>query len=323
MVAVVDPRPVVRSEHDDRIGGRAALFQRLEHFAHAPVDLHHHVAVQSLLAFALELVRDEERHVRHGVGQVEEERAFGPACDEVDGMFRVPGGELRLVRGRDRRVDDLAPFVQRQRRIGRRLRMVGPHVVGVGQPEVFVETVVEGHKPRAASHVPFADDGGCVAGFLQVFGHGLLVGVESCFRFRTERPGESDAVGVASRQKPGARSAADSLGAVIIGEAHAFGAEPVDVGRPVSGGPRCGQVAVAHVVEVDEHDVRRLLSGAFRVCVGVLCRRNSGEGQQRHAGGRPESRWVHSGRVGPCPGMPFREAGTRLSSRDGRDISQN
>ncbi len=51
------------------------------------------VAVQSLLAFALELVRDEERHVRHGVGQVEEERAFGPACDEVDGMFRVPGGE--------------------------------------------------------------------------------------------------------------------------------------------------------------------------------------------------------------------------------------
>ena len=323
VVAVVDPRPVVRSEHDDRIGGRAALFQRLEHFAHAPVDLHHHVAVQSLLAFALELVRDEERHVRHGVGQVEEERAFGPACDEVDGMFRVPGGELRLVRGRDRRVDDLAPFVQRQRRIGRRLRMVGPHVVGVGQPEVFVETVVEGHKPRAASHVPFADDGGCVAGFLQVFGHGLLVGVESCFRFRTERPGESDAVGVASRQKPGARSAADSLGAVIIGEAHAFGAEPVDVGRPVSGGPRCGQVAVAHVVEVDEHDVRRLLSGAFRVCVGVLCRRNSGEGQQRHAGGRPEFRWVHSGRVGPCPGMPFREAGTRLSSRDGHDISQN
>ena len=132
--------------------------------------------------------------------------------------------------------------------------------------------------------MPFADDGGCVAGFLQVFGHGLLVGVESCFRFRTERPGESDAVGVASRQKPGARSAADSLGAVIIGEAHAFGAEPVDVGCPVSGGPRCGQVAVAHVVEVDEHDVRRLLSGAFRVCVGVLCRRNSGEGQQRHAG---------------------------------------
>ena len=39
VVAVVDPRPVVRSEHDDRIGGRAALFQRLEHFAHAPVDL--------------------------------------------------------------------------------------------------------------------------------------------------------------------------------------------------------------------------------------------------------------------------------------------
>ena len=230
-------------------------------------------------------------------------------------MFRIPGGELRLVRGRDRRVDDLAPFVQRQRRIGRSLRMVGPHVVGVGQPEVFVETVVEGHKPGTASHVPFADDGGCVTGFFKILGHGLLVGVESDFRFRAERPGESDAVGVASRQKPGARGAADGLGAVIIGEAHAFGAEPVDVGSPVSGGSGCGQVAVTHVVEVDEHDVRRLLSVAFRMRVGALCRRNSGEGQQRHAGGRPESRWVHSGRVGPCPGMPFREAGTRLPPR--------
>ena len=53
---------------------RPCFFEPVEDLPDRPVDLHDHVAVQPARALALELVRHEQRHVRHRVRHVEEER---------------------------------------------------------------------------------------------------------------------------------------------------------------------------------------------------------------------------------------------------------
>ena len=76
---------------------RPRPLQRREDLADRPVDLHDHVAEQARAGLALELVGDEQRHVRHGVRQVEEERPVLVLLDELHGPLGVPGRQLRLV----------------------------------------------------------------------------------------------------------------------------------------------------------------------------------------------------------------------------------
>ena len=54
-----------------------------EDFADAPVNLHDDIAVKALLRFASELVAHVQRHVRHRVREVEEERSVLVALDEL------------------------------------------------------------------------------------------------------------------------------------------------------------------------------------------------------------------------------------------------
>ena len=73
MLAVTQPRPVVRGEHHQRILLQTVLLQRRQHLPDRPVQFHDHVAVQSLLRLALVFVRHEQRDVGHAVRQVEKE----------------------------------------------------------------------------------------------------------------------------------------------------------------------------------------------------------------------------------------------------------
>ena len=71
----------------------------VEHLAHAPVDLFDHVAIQAAAAAAAERARGKQRHVRKGVGQIEEERGPLMAGDKLHGLFGIAAGERGLVGG--------------------------------------------------------------------------------------------------------------------------------------------------------------------------------------------------------------------------------
>ena len=109
------------------------------HLGDAPVQLHHHVAVKPLFAFALEFVRDGQRHVRHRVGQIEEEGALPVLADELHAPLGVVRGERGLV---EVVAQYLVAFVGRQ--VGELpFGVVGPHVVRVGQSVPLVEPVLQ------------------------------------------------------------------------------------------------------------------------------------------------------------------------------------
>ena len=89
---------------------RPIAFQRVHDLADGPIDLLDDVAVEAALGFAAKFITHMQRHVRHVVGEVEEERAVFVVLDELDGVFRVPGGELVLIFVADVGDDDLVAF---------------------------------------------------------------------------------------------------------------------------------------------------------------------------------------------------------------------
>mgnify|MGYP000607040816 CR=1 FL=1 len=123
-------------KNDERLRGRLQLG---EERADRVVQFFHHVSVKATGGAALELVRGEDRHVRHHVGQVEEERAVLVSFDEIDASGREAGRESRLVRVE---FGDFLAVEQGQRRhLRRECRMVFRVIVGIGQSEEFVEAL--------------------------------------------------------------------------------------------------------------------------------------------------------------------------------------
>jgi hypothetical protein len=116
-----------------------------------------------LLVF-LELVGDKQRHVRHVVQQVQEERPVLILADELHRPLGVPRRKLRLV---GVGFDDVLAVNQRQRRIRSGGWMIGPHVVRVRQAEVAVEAMPRRQEPRVVAQVPLAKNRGRVAALSQ------------------------------------------------------------------------------------------------------------------------------------------------------------
>ena len=73
VIAVRQPGPVVGREDDERVVVEVRALDGVEDPADRPVDFRDHVAVGAA-GLARELVRDEERHVRH---RVRDERKNG------------------------------------------------------------------------------------------------------------------------------------------------------------------------------------------------------------------------------------------------------
>ena len=198
MVAVTQPRAVVAGEHHQRVVGQPVLVERLEDLADGPVDLHDHVAVEPGLRLPLELVADEQRDVRHRVGDVQEERLVLVRPDELHRPLGVLRGELRLVLGLHVRVGGRLVLDERQRRVALGpLGVVRPHVVGVRQAEVRVEPVAGRQEPRVVAEVPLAHHAGGVALRLEELREGRLGVADADAGVGPERAVDAQPVGVA------------------------------------------------------------------------------------------------------------------------------
>ena len=171
----------------------------------------------------------------------------------------VLAGELRLV-GVER--EDGVPRVERQRRELHPLRVARPHVVGVGEAEVVVEAVARREEGRQVAEVPLAVDRRRVPAALQHLGERRLALGDAVRRGGEERAQDADAVRVGAGEQRRARGRADGLRHVEVGEAHALRGQPVDVRRADARRAVGADVAVAEVVRVHEHDVRRPVAAA-------------------------------------------------------------
>ena len=209
VVPEIQPRSVVTREDHERVLRHPIPVERLEDLPGRPVHLLHHVAVQPLLARASERVRNAERNVRHGVGEIEEEGPVPISVDEVDGPLRVPHREPILIRQLVHRLDRFIPLDQRQRRISAQaslrhrdpVEIDGPHVVRVRQPEVLVETVLQGQKLREVAEMPLPDRRRGIAERLQELRDRDLVGVEPHLGGRRQRSEDRYTRGVAAGQE--------------------------------------------------------------------------------------------------------------------------
>ena len=205
--------------------------------------------------------------MRHVVRQVQEERVILVLLDELHGVLGVPGRELVLVFVRDLRDAHLVAFEQDQVGVAAlspgvgggqpdQFRVKRPHVVRVGQAEVFIEPVAQGQKLRGVAEMPFAEDGGGVAALLDQLRQGHLPLADSHLGSRRQRAVNADSVRVAAREQSRARGGAHRLGHVEVAELAAFRSEPVQVWRPEAFGAEHADVRVALVVGEDDDNVR-------------------------------------------------------------------
>ena len=191
--------------------------------------------------------------------------------DEFDGVFGVPGRELVLVFVGDVGNDDFVAVEHAEVGItvalsisGREIHEIGverPHVVGVGQAEVFVEAVVQREELRRIAEVPFAEDGGGVAALFDQFGEGHFVGADADFGARPKRAVDADAVRVAAGQQAATRGGADRLRHVEIAEDAALRGQAIEVRRDEAFRAENADIGVALVVGEDDDDVGELGAG--------------------------------------------------------------
>ena len=99
--------------------------------------------------------------------KVDEEGLFPIPFDEGDGALGVLFGLKFLILGRNLRVDYLVSFDERKMRPALKAlvhgqmkdaRMIRPHVIGVGESEKFIETMLEREELAMMPQMPFAKD---------------------------------------------------------------------------------------------------------------------------------------------------------------------
>ena len=136
--AIAQPGAVVGGEDDEGILLQAILLQGLEHLAHRPVDFFDNIPIEPLPGTSGKTRSGKDRNVRHGMRQIEEEGRPGTALDERDRPLRVASGQLGLIGSF---LDHPIPIDQRQRRVRPLggIGVLGPHIVGIRKPEVFIE----------------------------------------------------------------------------------------------------------------------------------------------------------------------------------------
>ena len=115
--------------------------------------------------------------MNHAVRKVDEEGLFPIPFDEGDGALGVLFGQKFLILVRNLRVDYLVSFDERKMRPAlqalvhgqvKDARMIRPHVIGVGESEKFIETMLEREKLAMMPQMPFAYSTCCIPLCLQV-----------------------------------------------------------------------------------------------------------------------------------------------------------
>ena len=104
---------------------------------------------------------------------------------------------------RDVVIDDPLAIEQGQRRKAprSRLRVVGPHVVGIREPEPFVETVTRGKEGSVVAEVPLPHHAGAVAAATEGFGKRRLGGGDAVAGVGAEGACNADPVGITAGEE--------------------------------------------------------------------------------------------------------------------------
>jgi len=82
VIAVEQPGAVVGGEDHQCVVFQAVRFDRVENLPDRPINFFQHVAIKSARRFALEFVRDVQRHMRHVVRHFQKERPILVTRDE-------------------------------------------------------------------------------------------------------------------------------------------------------------------------------------------------------------------------------------------------
>jgi len=206
--------------------------------------------------------------MRHRVGKVQEKRPLPPLADDPQRLLYEAPGQRVLVRG----ALDHSPVAHQRNvppgriRLGIHSREVprpvlpDVHVVGIGNPEIAVEAMVQRQVARGVAQVPLADNGGRVTLFTQRLRKGdFPLGQAAGGPGIKHPPGRVSTHPAAHRQAPGQdrRSAgcADRRGHVKVGELDPFHRHPVKVRRADAWMTVYAQVAITLVVGEDQDDV--------------------------------------------------------------------
>ena len=207
-----------------------------------------------------------QRHVRHVVREVEEERPVLVLLDERHGPFGVARRHRVLILVRHRGEDHLFAVVHRQIRIRARLRLraVRPHVIRIRQAEPFIEAAARWHPFGLRAEVPLARHAGCVILLLQHLGDRRVAGIQPDRRTRQERPVDAHARVVAAGEDRGSRRRAHRRRDVEICEAASLGSHAVEVRRGETFLPKRPDVRVAEIVAENDDDIRRTIRSVKR-----------------------------------------------------------
>ena len=261
VIAVGDPRSVVAREDDERVGGDAGFLECVEDRAGGRVDLRDDVCVETSSAAAVTVFAHRERHVRHRMRQVQEERRAGPGvpADELDAARCDLGGEASLVRVLlDKPLAIGIAFAQRQRRIVlRTLWMPRPHVVGVGDAPPFVEAVLRRQERLPVAEMPLAVERRRVALSAAEFRERQRVLRHACRRSRPQGARDPDPMRIAPGEQRCPRGGADRLRHREVRGTQPFTGHRIEARRLDARASVAGEIAVAEVVGEDDHDVRR------------------------------------------------------------------
>ena len=128
------PRSVVAGENNHGVLIKAFFLQGTEDFSDGPIEGFDDVTVMAGAGAALPILRDTDREVGHGVGDVEEEGAGFKRFYKLDGFVGVAGGEVGLVGDA---FNHVCVAIEVEGAVG--FDPGGDHVVGVGEAEPGVE----------------------------------------------------------------------------------------------------------------------------------------------------------------------------------------
>ena len=259
MIAIDRPRAIITGEDHEGVFIETLGLQSRQDFTHRPVDFLDHIPIQALRRFPFELAAHIKRHVRHGRGDIEEKRLGFVFGDEFHGTLRITRGQGRLIFSRHFRIQRGGIFHQRQRRITPRfsIRILRPHVVGIGQPQIFIESLLHRQQVRMVPQVPLPEHSRGITLGLHHFSKSGFIRIQPGPALWPQRPIDPQPCRITTRQQSRPRRRAHRRRHIKVGKPHPLRRHPVKVGRGVTLRPLHPDVAVALVVGIDHHHIGR------------------------------------------------------------------
>ena len=101
VIAVAQPRSVIRYEDDKRVLVEAVPFEGVENSAHRPIDLTDYIAVESSCCLAPKIIRNMQGHMGHWMRQIQEESVVLVGIDKCYSSLGERDCKLLLILVRD------------------------------------------------------------------------------------------------------------------------------------------------------------------------------------------------------------------------------